>query len=245
MKAFKVVRNQVDGLKSTNTKHQIKYLENKWVTPTIPNSKLLCFDLLDNAISFMTRENLNYEIWECDIAECEPINKLDSFNDFAKFWLGRTGLYSEMISPKGTIGTSAVKLTKKLYPYYKVVKLPYTSFGHMFISARIGNVEYSYGRWTYAPQGTKLFVFDQHVDAKEFKGLDEFIFKCAITNPETGYGCRDVRLIDKFWSERADYLKKHGSMDGYVSSFASYANPEAVLVDSVKLIYELCGPMLV
>lgn len=122
---FKVLRSVNDRLYSAvapDTTWGIEYTPNKWIYPSIPNSRIFVFDSLKNAKDFIRNER-SLEIWECCVlnpsdAKYKTILEV-SFSSISKeymemFWSKKLMYAPQRYTPTGTVFCDAIKLTNKI-----------------------------------------------------------------------------------------------------------------------------------
>ena len=206
MNAFKVVRNKDGKLVSAVMDESyckdtiVTYDKDVWTVPRLKNSKLFAFSGLNPARNFIQNEqryvDKNMELWECLVSDPETTTKLGYLNNVIEYWQNPNNTeYTMGKPPLGTIHVSGIKLTRKLYPYYKVVRVR----NNRYFSARQGDVEYKLNETVYAPNNTKLFVFDSLDDAKKFKCYGEKIFACEVKSPTQGFAAFHNYDMLRFW----------------------------------------------
>jgi hypothetical protein len=238
---YKVVSNKDGVLKSAiahrNQQASIDYLTKQWVTPRIKNSQIFIFDNLDKAFTFLRCEDYSLELWECQAADVHPMSEAVAIDLICDFWEDKkVDMWQIGCTPPGTYGCSAVKLERKLFPYYKVV----TS---QLFSARSGNnprvsVQYSNSDFVKAPENTKLFVFDKLEDAKDFLWLAERLFSCVVKNPSPGLVPAAVEYINKFWAEFYEHIENGGTVENFTTNI-KLSNQACAWADEVKLVNEI------
>lgn len=119
--------------------------------------------------------------------------------------------------------------------YYKVVRKDY---GGQLISSGVSSIEYKQNEWTIAPDNTRLFVFENLQNAKDF--LDDcisgVIYECEVEGGIKGFGAfyaRDQRI---FWNKFNHFLGKKKKMEFSETKFGMpLTDINAVLCKKVKL----------
>lgn len=115
---YKVVRVSKDGkrLSYGNTPHALEYSQEKWTTPKI--GKLFVFDTLENAKNFLTSYHpdscAGYEIYDCEVKNEEPCDKLASVSYIVEFW-NKSLNYISVRAPRGTYMCDAVRLKERVF----------------------------------------------------------------------------------------------------------------------------------
>jgi hypothetical protein len=234
---YKVVRRVDDKLKSAIV-HQyncgMTYEPNQWVFPKIPNSKIYLFTDRNAAIKFTDNNNLvdRGEIWECDASDVAPLREIATFLKMEDFWTDRNKLnrLDIMDSPTGSHGCSAIRLTRRLYPFYKVVD---EDLGSARVWEENRRVIYSLTDYVKAPIRTKLFVFDDLESALKFRHDDEKVFRCIVENPSVGRAA--MFDSDLLWAEFSDHIADGGTPDNFRPTTRVYETP-CHWADEVRLL---------
>jgi hypothetical protein len=137
---------------------------------------------------------------------------------------------------------------------YKVVRMDHNEFVSSSPSDFTYSVSYELNKWTYAPKGTRLFVFKNFGDAKHSGFFDPFfkirkeykIFKCQVKGGFDGYPAYGS-AFKQYWGIINSFLMKKKSTKKF------FENPElynlsifdlkhsfpSYLVKAVKLIEEV------
>jgi len=120
--------------------------------------------------------------------------------------------------------------------FYKVLT---TDLCNINISEEQPKVQYKIDQWTYAPFGTRLFVFDNLASAKEEAKYTHYkIFKCDILNGVHHSACGSVFDIKKFWALFNQQNQAGDVIDLSSIPLSFYAN-RVYMAEAVKLIEEV------
>lgn len=143
--------------------------------------------------------------------------------------------------------------------YYKVVSINPEDGKFYSARARVSDreVEYIPNKWVSAPEGTRLFVFDDLNKARKFladgkrleNGIDfkkrpEKLFECEIIGNIKGRGAYDNHYIEKFWETFTDFLSENKKKRFDFYAFRELFNMPltsipAVFAKKVKLVKEI------
>lgn len=122
--------------------------------------------------------------------------------------------------------------------YYKVV-LKYSS-DHSNLMSAYSNVYYKINDYVYAPQGTKLFVFNSLDIAKNFASSRNLaVYECLVKNPRLVKTLRNNTLPKDYWRYIADAKKHKLNINQYLTKKNAVGHKKwpigTVWCDAVKL----------
>lgn len=126
--------------------------------------------------------------------------------------------------------------------YYKVVKDDLTSADVLDSESYRTLVQYKVNEWVEAPEGTRLFVFDNLCDAKGFVGsiANKKIFECKVMGVCKGtYTGVEYCQAKEFWRRFNTLFSKKKKVDiSIYDNLISFTLP-SIFVKKVKLIKEI------
>lgn len=122
--------------------------------------------------------------------------------------------------------------------YYKVV-LKYSS-DHLNLVSAYSNIQYKMDDYVYAPQGTKLFVFNSLDSAQNFVyGRNLTVYECIVKNPRLVKTLRNDTSPNDYWRYIADAKKRKININQYLTKKNAVKRQKwpfgTVWCDAVKL----------
>lgn len=140
------------------------------------------------------------------------------------------------------IPNKILKIGEIMKKYYKVVREIKTQSGEIQLqSARSRErcVHYKIGEWTVAPEGTRVFVFDDLNDAHEFCLFKEGIYECRIFGGIRMSGADFVQDQGRFWEIFNELRKKKKKISPKDLREIMLADTPAVLAKKVMLLRKI------
>jgi hypothetical protein len=127
--------------------------------------------------------------------------------------------------------------------YYKIVHCFKDEKGFSYYSWGDPNeiVEYKFNEWVEAPEGTRLFVFDNLKEALESRfRQNDVIFECEIVGGIKGKGAYFITGQEKFWEMFNSFIKRKKKVDfDLIGIQILLTFVSAVLTKKVKLVKEI------